>query len=175
MTPLPRHQPFRRAGRALVVLAALVSLAVTVAPAGAAPACGRQVIDDWYDDGRVDGTYAFHCYDDAIEILPRDVRDYSSAKEDIQRALQAKLRKQPRAGRDDRSLARRRGPGSGTAAPAVPADERNADDRRAGPRIGRRARGGASTRRERELGADPAPDPRRPRRCCSWSEARPAI
>ena len=46
------------------------------------------MIDDWYDDGRVDGTYELHCYDDAIEIL-RDVRDYSSAKEDIQRALQA--------------------------------------------------------------------------------------
>jgi hypothetical protein len=53
------------------------------------------VIDDWYDNGRVDGTYAFHCYDDAIEILPRDVRDYSSAKEDIERALQAKLRQEP--------------------------------------------------------------------------------
>ena len=50
------------------------------------------MIDDWYDDGRVDGTYPLHCYDDAIEILPRDVRDYSSAKEDIQRALQAQLR-----------------------------------------------------------------------------------
>ena len=50
------------------------------------------MIDDWYDDGRVDGTYALHCYDDAIEILPRDVRDYSSAKEDIQRALQAAKR-----------------------------------------------------------------------------------
>ena len=61
-------------------------------PAGAAKSCGRAVIDDWYEDGRVDGTYALHCYDDAIETLPRDVRDYSSAKEDIQRALQARKR-----------------------------------------------------------------------------------
>ena len=61
-------------------------------PAGAAQSCGRAVIDDWYDNGRVDGTYALHCYDDAIEILPRDVRDYSSAKDDIQRALQARKR-----------------------------------------------------------------------------------
>lgn len=53
------------------------------------------MIDDWYDNGRVDGTYKLHCYDDAIEILPRDVRDYSSAKEDIERALQAKLRGEP--------------------------------------------------------------------------------
>ncbi len=68
---------------------------VATAPASAAASCGRQVIDDWYDDGRVDGTYALHCYDDAIEILPRDVRDYSSAKDDIERALQAKLRGEP--------------------------------------------------------------------------------
>jgi hypothetical protein len=80
---------------AVVVLTAFVSMLVVTAPAGAAQSCGRQVIDDWYDDGRVDGTYALHCYDDAIEILPRDVRDYSSAKEDIERALQAKLRNEP--------------------------------------------------------------------------------
>ena len=80
----------------MFVLAAFASLLVATAPAAsAAPSCGRQVIDDWYDNGRVDGTYALHCYDDAIEILPRDVRDYSSAKEDIERALQAKLRDQP--------------------------------------------------------------------------------
>jgi hypothetical protein len=79
--------------RAFFVLAAFASVLFVTAPsASAAPSCGRQVIDDWYDDGRIDGSYALHCYDDAIEILPRDVRDYSSAKEDIQRALQAKLR-----------------------------------------------------------------------------------
>jgi hypothetical protein len=79
--------------RAVIVLAALASVLFATAPAAsAAPSCGRQVIDDWYDDGRIDGSYQLHCYDDAIEILPRDVRDYSSAKEDIQRALQRKLR-----------------------------------------------------------------------------------
>jgi len=93
-TPAIRHQPSRLAVCAVLVLAAFVSVVAT-APAGAAASCGRQVIDDWYDDGRIDGTYAEHCYDDAIEILPRDVRDYSSAKEDIERALQAKLRGEP--------------------------------------------------------------------------------
>ena len=81
--------------RAGLVLAAFVSILIATAPGSAAASCGRQVIDDWYDDGRIDGTYELHCYDDAIEALPRDVRDYSSAKEDIQRALQAKLRGQP--------------------------------------------------------------------------------
>jgi len=89
-----RHQPSRLAIFAVILLAAFVS-AVATAPADAAASCGRQVINDWYDDGRIDGTYAEHCYDDAIEILPRDVRDYSSAKEDIERALQAKLRGEP--------------------------------------------------------------------------------
>jgi hypothetical protein len=72
------------------VLAAFVSLLVLAGPATAAKSCGRQVLDDWYD-GRIDGTYALHCYDDAIEIIPRDVRDYSSAEDDIKRALQAAL------------------------------------------------------------------------------------
>jgi hypothetical protein len=82
--------------RAVFVLAAFVAMLVATVPtAGAAPSCGRQVIDDWWDNGRIDGTYAEHCYDDAIEILPRDVRDYSSAKEDIERALQNKLRGRP--------------------------------------------------------------------------------
>ena len=82
--------------RAAFVLAAFIAMLVATVPtAGAATPCGRQVIDDWWDNGRIDGTYAEHCYDDAIEILPRDVRDYSSAKEDIERALQNKLRGRP--------------------------------------------------------------------------------
>jgi hypothetical protein len=85
--------PLTTAGsRALLLVAAFAALLVLAAPAAAAKSCGSAVIDDWYDDGRVDGTYALHCYDDAIDALPRDVRDYSSAKEDIQRALQARLR-----------------------------------------------------------------------------------
>jgi hypothetical protein len=45
------------------------------------------VVNDWYDNGRVDRVYELHCYQAAIRILPVDVRDYSSAREDIQRAL----------------------------------------------------------------------------------------
>lgn len=89
----PSHTtPGRLAVRALTLATSVLALLVLASPAGAASACGRAVIDDWYEDGRVDGTYAVHCYDDAIDSLPRDVRDYSSAKEDIQRALQARMR-----------------------------------------------------------------------------------
>lgn len=85
----------RTALRALVLVAAFAALLAVAGPAAAAKSCGRAVIDDWYEDGRVDGTYALHCYDDAIENLPRDVRDYSSAKEDIQRALTNAKRGEP--------------------------------------------------------------------------------
>ena len=77
-----------------MLLTAFLALLVSTAPAAAAQSCGRKVIDDWWD-GRIDGTYELHCYDDAIELLPRDVRDYSSAEDDIKRALQAALRGEP--------------------------------------------------------------------------------
>jgi hypothetical protein len=91
-TPVSRFEPPRRVLYALAPIAAFVVMLTAAAPAGAAPSCGRQVIDDWYDDGRVDRTYALHCYDDAIDALPPDVRQYSSAQEDIERALQARMR-----------------------------------------------------------------------------------
>ena len=94
------QKPSRRAAR-LGVLVALSAVALLMTgplgagSAAAAESCGKKVIDDWYADGRVDGTYPPHCYDDAIEILPRDVRDYSSAKDDITRALQNRLNNKP--------------------------------------------------------------------------------
>ncbi len=94
--PAKNLQLYRRAAQATVLVALLLLAALlAAAPAAAAESCGKKVIDDWYADGRVDGTYPPHCYDDAIEILPRDVRDYSSAKDDIQRALQNRLNNKP--------------------------------------------------------------------------------
>ena len=94
-TPSRRHHTIAHVICALAPIAALAAVLVAATPASAAPSCARQVINDWYDDGRVDRTYPLHCYDDAIEALPPDVRDYSSAKEDIQRALQARMRNEP--------------------------------------------------------------------------------
>ena len=94
------QKPSRRAARlavrlALSAVALLMTGSLGAGSAAAAESCGKKVIDDWYADGRVDGTYLPHCYDDAIEILPRDVRDYSSAKDDITRALQNRLNNKP--------------------------------------------------------------------------------
>ena len=84
----------RRPRRILTVLAAtLGALLVSAAPATAAPSCGRAVLVDW-SDGRIDKQYPLHCYDEAIELLPRDLSDYSRAEEDILRALQSARRGQ---------------------------------------------------------------------------------
>jgi cobalamin biosynthesis Mg chelatase CobN len=76
----------------LAALAAVAALSLGAAPAFSAN-CGRQIIDDWFKDGRVDKVYALHCYDDALEQLPNDVRTYSDAPQAIKRALQQALAK----------------------------------------------------------------------------------
>jgi hypothetical protein len=75
--------------RALVVGCA--ALAVFAAPAAAAPPpCWKTLLNDWYD-GHIDHTYPIPCYHQAISHLPRDVQNYSSAKDDILRALQVAI------------------------------------------------------------------------------------
>lgn len=54
------------------------------------PACWKVLINDWYD-GRIDGIYPIHCYRDALKHLPSDVDTYSSARDDIQQALQKRI------------------------------------------------------------------------------------
>ena len=82
----------------LVALAAVAALAVS-ATASAASAekkkgvCWRQLMNDWYDNGRVDRSYEIACYRAAIKHLPRDVRNYSDAYDVMSRALSSALRK----------------------------------------------------------------------------------
>jgi hypothetical protein len=56
------------------------------------------MIDDWWDNGKVDKVYAVHCYREAIDALPEDLTGYSSAADDINRALQNRLRDQQSVG-----------------------------------------------------------------------------
>src|SRR5436190_17079141 len=74
----------------LVVLAAL-ALGATNSAVAATP-CWRQVVDDWYRNGRVDGHYPAHCYSEAIAALPEDSKQYSSAPEDIRRDMLLAIR-----------------------------------------------------------------------------------
>jgi hypothetical protein len=85
--------------RALMIalVALLLAALAGAAPAAAAkkPSCAEQVVADWYDNGRVDYLYPLHCYREAIKSLPPDVKDYSSAKEEIERALQDAANRPP--------------------------------------------------------------------------------
>jgi hypothetical protein len=79
----------------------VVLLVAGVSSAAAAPAatetatggCWLAVVSDWLDNNRVDGVYAIPCYTQAIQHLNAypDVKNYSSATDDIQRALLAAL------------------------------------------------------------------------------------
>src|SRR5215831_1042538 len=76
----------------LAVFALAVVAALSVAsPAGAATPCGKKVLADWYDNGRIDRLYPLNCYEEAIDAIPDDIRDYADAEDVITRALQAAL------------------------------------------------------------------------------------
>ncbi len=77
--------------RVVVSAAATIALlAVLAGSASAAPGktCGQLVLDDWYDNYRVDSTiYDEPCYREAVTLLGIDIRDYGTAEDDILRAL----------------------------------------------------------------------------------------
>lgn len=85
-----------RSRRGVAALVAGLGLAVTGCGSGspetadgAALPCGDAVLRDWAD-GAIDRSYSADCYLAAIDGLPEDVRTYTSAEEDITRALQAR-------------------------------------------------------------------------------------
>ncbi len=92
---------------------ALAFLVAGVGGAAAAPAasqqatsgCWLQVINDWEDNNQVDRIYAIPCYTQAIQHLSAypDIAGYSSAIDDIKRAMLAVIHEEGRGG-----------PGSGT-------------------------------------------------------------
>jgi hypothetical protein len=77
--------------RFAVLSAVVVAALLTPSPAAAAAPCWKKLINDWYDNGRIDQVYALHCYRDALDQLPEDVETYSSLSEDIERALAAAI------------------------------------------------------------------------------------
>src|ERR687888_1295886 len=78
----------------------LILLVVATAAAGTfgvgqaqASKCSSALIKDWYVDGRIDQTYAVHCYREALKDIPEDQIVYGTLREDLTRALQATIRK----------------------------------------------------------------------------------
>ena len=83
----------RRLLTLLIVLAAASFGAGVAAPqADAVTPCWKRLINDWYD-GRIDRTYPASCYRQAIKNLPEDVDAYSTAREDLERALLSAARR----------------------------------------------------------------------------------
>jgi hypothetical protein len=50
------------------------------------------VIDDWLDNGTIDGHYKATCYQQALKHVPEDLRDYSNITDAISAALSNSLR-----------------------------------------------------------------------------------
>ncbi|HEY2218400.1 MAG TPA: hypothetical protein VGH35_03615 [Gaiellaceae bacterium] len=76
-----------------LLVAACASLAVLATPAPAATPCWKLLLNDWYD-GTISNIYPIPCYHQAIAHLPTDIKVYSSAADDINRALQAAIARQ---------------------------------------------------------------------------------
>jgi hypothetical protein len=51
--------------------------------------CASEVLGDW-SDGGIDGAYDDRCYVAALDALPEDLRAYTSAGDDIARALRSR-------------------------------------------------------------------------------------
>lgn len=101
-------KPLRHTTILLAALVAAATAAFAAPAAQAAPAalqqttshCWLDVINDWLDNNQVDGTYAIPCYTQAIQQLSArpDIAGYSSAIDDIHRALLAAIRQDRNSG-----------------------------------------------------------------------------
>jgi hypothetical protein len=82
-----------RALKPLILFVVLAALAGSVGVGTArASVCSQALIHDWYVDGRVDQTYAVHCYREALKNIPEDQIVYGSLRDDLTRALLAVTR-----------------------------------------------------------------------------------
>ena len=74
---------------ALLLLTLGASLLAVSTPADAkTKPCWKQVLDDWSQDARIDGTYPSRCIDEAIAKAPEDVRAYTDFEEQAEAARQ---------------------------------------------------------------------------------------
>ncbi len=68
----------------------LAAVALAPATASAEEACWQRLVTDW-SDGAISNLYPISCYRQALENMPEDVRLYSSASDDINRALSGRV------------------------------------------------------------------------------------
>lgn len=74
---------------AAVALAGTASAAATRSASSQARPCWKKVLDDWFADGRIDGTYPPSCLNAALQHLPQDAQQYSDFSDEAHRALAA--------------------------------------------------------------------------------------
>lgn len=79
------------AGLVVLLLAMTAALSLPGTAAAKSTKCGKAIVADWFDNGRIDRIYPLHCYEEAIDAIPADIRDYANAADVIHRALQAAL------------------------------------------------------------------------------------
>jgi len=97
MTKPLRHTTILVAALLVAAAAAFATPAAQASPAALQQAtshCWLDVINDWLDNNQVDNVYAVPCYTQAIQQLSArpDIAGYSSAIDDIHRALLAVIR-----------------------------------------------------------------------------------
>ena len=71
----------------ILVFAAAAAAATFGVSTAHASACSSALIRDWYNDGRIDGTYPVHCYREALRDIPEDQLVYGTLRDDLNRAL----------------------------------------------------------------------------------------
>ena len=93
MTLRPRGRRITLGAFALALVALLAAgAAQAAAKKSSGTPCWKLVVNDWFDNGRIDGTYPIPCYTQAIQHIPEDALVYSSAPNDIRRAMLAAIR-----------------------------------------------------------------------------------
>jgi hypothetical protein len=97
----------RATALSLILLACGAAILAAASPASAATPCWKQVVDDWSQDGNIDGTYSASCIDEALAKVPEDIRAYSDFEEQAKAARIA-------AGRTLQSAGGSGGTGSGS-------------------------------------------------------------
>ena len=72
----------------LILLVFCVGILATASPALAAKSqpCWKQVINDWSQDGSIDGAYSAKCIEEALDRVPEDIRAYSDFEEQAKAA-----------------------------------------------------------------------------------------
>jgi hypothetical protein len=75
-----------------VAVAIAAAIVLPTSPASGASECATAVLRDWSKDGQVAPKYSPPCYEEAIDALPADLRDYTDAEDVITRALSSSVR-----------------------------------------------------------------------------------